>query len=395
MVRLIPVVCVGFLLAAPALAIDESIQIQREYIDRVLTMEDSAAGHVALAKWCESHNLADRARKHWESAVQRDPDNKEARGSLGFVKRGAEWKHVSDAGVAAPAIGPTTVVVEQTSPERRRSIAQDVQAIAIRYLGTTDPASWAIGREQILLFREAAAAEPINRILGVGGVEMRKLACEALGQIPGEEAARYLVKFTLGDVSVDVYKAAVAALASRTADRGVPMLVNALNGSEKALQRAAYALGEMREWRAVPALIGHLKTQEPRVVTYDAPRGSGGSGPSSYFFSGTVVTYIADVTPVVAEGAVGWDPTIGVIPIGSCLRVDNPRVTIHRTIIEVVPQPTVREALTKITGEDREFRSQDYWKLLDKHRAEGGSSTIPSAPAKSPPPEAAPPPPSE
>jgi hypothetical protein len=390
MMRFIAIVCFGFLLAAPALAVDESIQIHREYVDRVLTMDDSAAGHIALAKWCESHNLADRARKHWEEAVRRDPDNKEARGALGFVRRGAEWVPVSQA--APPAIGPTTVVVEPTSPERRRALSQDILAIAIRYLGTTDPQSWEKGREQILMFREPEAAEPISRILGVGSVEMRKLACEALGQIPGEEAAKYLVKFTLGDQSEDVFKAAVSALASRMADRGVPMLVNALNGSEKALKRAAYALGEMQEWRAVPALIGHLKTQEPRVVTYDAPRAGGGGGPSAYFFSGTIVTYIADMTPVVAEAAVGWQPTIGAIPAGACLRVDNPRVTIHRTIIQVVPQPMVREALTKITGEDHEYRSQDYWKLLDKHRLEAAGNATPApSPAQAPPPPPRPP----
>lgn len=397
MSRLLLAGCAAVLLAAPALAADDSIQLRRQYTDKVLAMEDSAAGHVALAKWCETNGLADRAILHWQETLHRDADNKEARAALGFVRRGMEWVPASQAapawqpGTSSASLPPTTVAVETASRENRRVIAKEVQAIAIRYLGTTDPQSWEKGREAILMLREPDAAEPVFRILGIGGVEMRKLACEALGQIPGEEAGKYLVKFTLLDPSQDVYGAAVAALAKRTEGRAVPMLVNALNGSEKTLKRAAYALGEMQEWRAVPALISRLKTQEPRV--YDAPRPGGGtSGPSAYFFSGTVVTYVADATPVVAEGAVGWDPTIGAIPVGSVLRVDNPRVTIHRTVIEFVKQPVVREALTKITGQDYEFRTQDWWKLWDQRKAEfAGAASVPDAPkaavpARTPPP---------
>lgn len=384
--RLLPVLSVLLCLAAPALAADGSVQsktrrgeAQREYIDRVLALDDTVAGHIALAQWCEANGLMDRARQHWQAVVRRDADNKEARGALGFVRRGTEWVPAAQTSALPAELPPTTVVAAPPSPAKRRGLAQDVQAIVISYLGSADPSVQENGRDMILMMRDPEAAEPIFRILGAGSVEMRGLACEALGRIPGEDAGKYLVKLLLIDPSEDVFLAAVAALASREQDRGAPMLINALNGSGKAMKRAVFALGEMREWRAVPALIAHLKMQEPRTVTSIVTQ------PRPSMFSGTLIPYVANVTPIVANGVVAWKPTIGYVGSGIGFADSTPEV-VQRTVYELVPQPAVREALRKITGEDCEFRSQDWWKLWDKRRVE-------TAPTLAPPPAEAPPPP--
>jgi len=384
-VRLLPVICVILFLAAPALAADGSLQSKtrrgeahREYIDRVLTLDDTVAAHIALARWCEANGLMDRARQHWQAVVRRDADNKEARAALGFVRRGTEWVPASQTSALPAELPPTTVVVDLPSAEKRRALSREVQAIVVSYLGSADPRVQENGRDQILMMRDPEAAEPIFRILGAGNVEMRQLACKALGQIPGEDAGKYLVRFTLIDPSENVFRAAVAALAAREQDRGVPMFINALNGSEKAMKRAAYTLGEMREWRAVPALIGHLKVQEPRIVTSIVTH------PRPSMFSGTLIPYVANVTPIVANGVVAWKPTIGYVGSGIGFADSTPEV-VQRTVYELVPQPAVREALRKITGQDCEFRSQDWWKLWDKRRVE-------TAPTLAPPPAEAPPP---
>ena len=364
-----------------AAALDYSAQLQREYTDRLLTVDDTAPAHVALAKWCDAVGLKDKARTHWQEALHRDADHKEARAALGFVRRGLAWVQATEAATAAPAPG----AVQAQAPamrdpdfaRRRGELTRRIRDISVQYLGTTDPERRREGREKILAIRDPAAAEPIVRILGAGNLEMRQLACEALGRIPGQEAARYLVKYVLTDPSRPLYEAAVKALASRTSERGLPQLLNALNGSEKVLQRSAYALGEMREWRAVPALINHLRTQEPRVKTYDAPRekGAGSGDTGAYFFSGTVSTYVKDVEPVVAEGAVGWDPTIGSVPSGAMISIGNPSVRIHRTVIEFVRQPAVHEALKKITDEDFEFDTPAWRDWLRRRESDAGAAT--------------------
>ena len=366
MIRSLLSVALALSLASAAQAIDYSAQLAREYTDRLLTMDSTPAAHVKLATWCDGVGLQERAKTHWQEALLRDADNKEARKALGYVRRNMKWVRAQDA-PSLPAPGATPAAPKDPAFEQRRlALSREIQDISITYLGSMEPGAWKEGVEKILTIRDPAAAEPIARILGSGSVRMRKLACETLGQIPGEDAARRLVKFVLADESVDVYKAAVAALEVRVGERGLRQLLNALNGSEKVLQRSAYALGEMHEWRAAAALISKLKTAEPRLRTYEAPDAG------MHFFSGTFIPYVADVEPVVAAGAVGWKPTIGVIPSGVMISAYNPRVIIHRTVIEFVRQPVVREALKKITGQDFEFNSQAWRNWLRRRESDRG-----------------------
>lgn len=364
-------------LAGTAYALDYSMQLGREYTDRLLTIDDTPAAHVKLAQWCDGVGLKEKAEIHWQEAIVRDPDHKEARKALGYVWRNMTWVKASDVPPAPAFARPNAPPADPTFEQRRREFSREVQDVAREYLSSLGPGAWDEGVRKILMIRDPAAAEPIARALGSGDVRMRTLACEVLGQIPGQDAARHLARIVLADECVDVYKAAVTALEARTDDRGLPLLLNALNGSEKVLHRSAYALGEMKEWRAAPALIGRLRTQEPRVRTFDAPAGGGGMspGPSAYFFSGTIHTYIADVEPVVAEGAVGWDPTIGAIPSGVMISVHNPRVTIHRTVIEFVRQPAVHETLKKITDKDFEFDTPAWRDWLRRRESDAGAAT--------------------
>ena len=220
--------------------------------------------------------------------------------------------------------------------------------------------------------RDPAAAEPIVRILSAGNDDTRRLACQALAGIPGEDAARLLAKFVLADESEEVRRAAVSALASRDGNRGLAYLMNGLNGSSKSLDRAAYALGEIGDLHAAPALIAHLKTPETKVLK--APDTGRSSDRGSYFFSGTIITYIAGATPVVSSGAVSWDPKIGAIPVGVGLSVKNPRVTIYRTVVEYVERPAVHDALQKMLGEDHEYNIAQWRATLARKQAEAGKT---------------------
>jgi hypothetical protein len=363
---------VGFLFSA-AVAATPSPQVQSEYANRLLTMQDTAAAHVALAQWCAASGLDGRARVHWQEAIARDADNKEARAALGYVRHNMEWVQGSDlpagAAEASPAVAPKAPQ-DPTFGQRQRAIGHDVQDALVNYLSSMNEPTRQEGHLRILMIRDPAGAEPIARILGIGSVETRKIACEALGQITGEEASKLLVKFLLSDESEDVAQAAAAALKDRQ-DRGaIQMLLNALNGSEKPTARAAYALGEIGDLATAPALISHLKKPETKVLKAPAPANSGTGNIGSYFMSGTIVTYIANQTPVVATGAVGWSPTIGAIPVGSMIAAENPRVMIYRTIIEMVPQPAVHDALQKMTGQDFDYNSAEWRTWLDKQERE-------------------------
>jgi tetratricopeptide (TPR) repeat protein len=86
--------------------------------------------------------------------------------------------------------------------------------------------------------------------------------------------------------------------------------------------------------RAIQADVRSTTLQSPRVTLYNGQR--------SYISVSTVTTYIADVTPVVAEAAVGWDPTIGAIPVGVTLDV-KATVSADRRYVQMDLRPQVAD----------------------------------------------------
>jgi len=368
------------LLAGALPAAGDTMQAQREYTNRLISMPDTPPAHVELAKWCQAQGLADRAEKHWQEAIARDPECAEARAALGYVKRNMQWVQTGEkapaaavpSGAADPSETPPAAPQDPTFVQRRGALVREIQEIFSQHLLSNDSDTRTEGRQQLLQIRDPAAAEPIARILATGDDRTRQLACETLAQIPGEEAARLLTRFVLGEESEEVRRSAISALASRGAGAGLTQLTNALNGSPKVLDRAAFALGEIGDLRAAPALIAHLKTPETKVLK--APASSQSSNTGSYFFSGTIVTYIANATPVVANGAVGWDLQIGAIPVGTGFSVKNTRVTIYRTIIEFVPRPAVHDALQKMVGEDHDYNATQWRAAVARKRSEAAKA---------------------
>jgi general secretion pathway protein D len=86
--------------------------------------------------------------------------------------------------------------------------------------------------------------------------------------------------------------------------------------------------------RAIMADVRSTTLQAPRLTLYNGQR--------SYISVSTVTTYIADVTPVVAQAAVGWDPTIGAIPVGVTLDV-KATVSADRRYVQMDLRPQVAD----------------------------------------------------
>lgn len=344
--------------AASALAqgspVAADIQLQRAYTDRLITLEDTAAAHVDLAHWCQACGLPDRALVHWREALARDAENAEARAALGYVRSGMEWVPAGEARAAPEIVVRVTDVGDPRDAgllARRAEFRRRIGELAGDHLPSTDPHRREAAAAEIRRMTDPAAAEPIATLLATGTTETRRLACEVLGKIPGQEAARLLGRYVLCDESEEVRAAAAAALRAREDRYAMPQLLAALKGADRARQRAAYALGELGDRRAVPALISRLNRTEQRI--YEAPRDRSTPwvGNGVYIAVGAVTTYIRDLEPVVAEAAVGWNPTVGAIPTGAVLDIRNVSVSIYRTIITVrVPQPACLDALRQISG---------------------------------------------
>jgi hypothetical protein len=343
------------LLAAASVSVAaDRAALEKGYTDRLIAMDDTVAAHVQMARWCEANGLADRAETHWREALALDPDHAAAKEAL--APRPAETAPAAD--VAAPSTAPPTA--DPGLAARRRALWQEVREVDRQYLVPTDEQAWKEGKVRILMLREPAAVEPIAQVLGAGTRAHQQLACEALSGIPGEDARRELTKVLLTAPDKDVYLAALDGLKRRNDPPDHAILTRALGGQTDARQRAAYALGELGAWGAAGALVDHLKVRRPKVL--EAPAVGGGTGNGAYIAIGRAITYVRDAEPIVSDAAVGWDPDIGTIMAGAVLSVRNVRVVGHRRIIEIIaPEPVVREALRKISGQDFGY-DQGAWR---------------------------------
>ncbi len=86
--------------------------------------------------------------------------------------------------------------------------------------------------------------------------------------------------------------------------------------------------------RAIQADLRSNTLQAPRITLYNGQR--------AYISVSTVNTYIADMEPVVAEAAVGWDPTVGAVPVGVTLDV-KATVSADRRYVQMDLRPQVAD----------------------------------------------------
>jgi len=270
--------------------------------------------------------------------------------------------------------------------ERRAAVTKEIQDISIRYLGSADPEMRAEGRRRMLAIRDPAGAEAVVRILGIGDEKTRGLACEVLGQMASDDAARLLAKFVLTEESEPVRLAALEAIRMRTDRAAIQPLVNGLNGQPETMKRAAYALGEIGDLTAALSLVAHLRRAETRIAIVPAP-----DTPTPSMFSGTIIPYVAGARAIVSSHAAGVMPVIGYAGAGTGFGGGPEPEYVRRMYVAWAPQPEIRAALAKIAGQDfvynpaawRDWIERALQKERDQARAERqATQPLPQAPPR-------------
>jgi len=127
---------------------------------------------------------------------------------------------------------------------------------------------------------------------------------------------------------------------------------------ESAIESAAVLIDRLNLAEAIPALITAQVAQ---------PQRSGErSGPLGTFVSGRQTAYVSDLQPVVADGAVAFDPTISVITEGAVLQVDQAAVTIYRTVVH----DALVSLSSRLTGQPTGHLGYDQWRWKDWYETE-------------------------
>jgi|GEM_PF-5667409 len=234
------------------------------------------------------------------------------------------------------------------------------------------------------------------------GLDVRRALLEHFAAQASDEGDALLAHLVLTERNVELVAEAQQLLLARAkawsllpaAVRSV--LFNGLGNREYAMVRAAGALSrELKAYSIIPALIaaqvgevGSMARATPPAASMTTPVTNSGKGPVSgsgpvgqaggtgggagggggigggqpgtgwgsgmvvddgsamaWILTGRQVAYVADLTPVIAEGAVAFDPQVGVLIEGTVLRVIDAvvvayRVEIHNQLTEMGAQLT-------------------------------------------------------
>lgn len=101
------------------------------------------------------------------------------------------------------------------------------------------------------------------------------------------------------------------------------------NASDEVATNAARLINTLNLVEAIPALINaHVLGSGGNQTAAD-----GGEAALAYILVGTQQAFVADLTPVVGDNAVAFDPTLGIVTDGTILRVIDAVVITYRTEI--------------------------------------------------------------
>lgn len=71
--------------------IHEETDAEREYAEKLKTLDGKLESHLALAEWCKEKNLRTQAALHFRNVLEIDSENQRARQALGYAKFNGNW----------------------------------------------------------------------------------------------------------------------------------------------------------------------------------------------------------------------------------------------------------------------------------------------------------------
>lgn len=341
---------------------------QEEYARRETAVDrQDTAALILLADWCATVGLRDRESALLEAVLGLDPDHPEARQRLGYVRVGEAWMTPAD---ALRARGLVQYGYRWVTPEERDRLAREdlAKRLEERWLGelagivarleSGNPRRQREALDELRHIKDPLAIGPlVKTAAGTDGARTRATLVAALGQFQDDRAVDALIDVCLVDGAADVRQAAIDVLVALDDPRVPGELARALDEDSWTLKlRACYALGELRAFEAVPALIRNLTTIEGSRTEVSWAWRRGGL---SHFGVGT---YVPTYRQWAGGAILVIEPVIEGARTDLSLRAASPQwkeVTRRRAVRSLNSQAWA--ALVKIAGQDFGYYEDHWW----------------------------------
>ncbi len=272
---------------------------QQEYESRSRSLPDTVAAHRALATWCKEQQLAEHAEHHLRRIIELDPDDEQARTSLGYQQHQGQWLTRDDVmAQRGMRFYDGTYRTEQDIALRERAKAfQNAEVEWLRQLklwrGWLDSRRIDRAEEaelQIQAITDPQAATSLVKMLdGERDDSLRPMWMEILSQVRHPATMRKLIDLSIDEPDRDIRLQCLEYLLRMNDEIDIAPYVKALRSKDNEIVNiAAEALGQIGNPEAISALIDALVTRHKfEIVTQGemsasfSPDGSGGSGLSA------------------------------------------------------------------------------------------------------------------
>lgn len=231
--------------------------------------------------------------------------------------------------VVAPEPDPTLLALNA----RSREIKQELRKLNHEYFRATN----VVERRQIGILRlreytEPAAFEPMLEVFGSADKEIQRAVIDHLDLLGTDEARSAIAWAAVFGGDENLRAIATDLLLTRFIEDGEvsratkTVIASGLEQSaELPLTQAANLANMLQLYEAIPMLIS--------AQVGVSNTGDSGGGALGQIWFGTQQAFVSDLTPVVADSAVAFDPTVSVVTDGVILRVMDVSVVSYRTMV--------------------------------------------------------------
>lgn len=281
-----------------------------EYKKRLRLVRDIATDHVEIAKWCKKQDLGktrfkEQIRWHHENVVRLDPDHKNARKELGYIKLpDGNWVAESEFKSRQGYVKVRTKWVPELSKQvkanddefdakfgaKKKEFNRWVRAAENGNASASALANICDSSTVFLVYNRAIEINTSNN----RGIEMLRVHLDAISTVRSGTAIRMMSQFAMMHPSKEIREHAIALLSQREIDHTTVVLTLAeglLSTNRGIVEASAFAIGEVastdsysRDHAIVP-LVNALVTEHDEKIPgalaagrMNPSFGSGGSG---------------------------------------------------------------------------------------------------------------------
>jgi tetratricopeptide (TPR) repeat protein len=299
------------------------------------TTSDTLGGQLDVARWCQKNGLFAQARAHYMRALQFDPDNRQARMSLGYRRVGGTWITMAELDELIAQSQRLTVALNKWMPK--------VAAILSAAL-SGQPQAITAAQKQLAEIQDPLSIPALEYAFSNVNFQLASMLVDKLDHWKDVDATQALVRQAIYSQWDDVREQAAKHLSARPQEDYVPQLLSAMCSPLEPLSATG------------PAVLSHGRTPAYR-------RAVGREGEDGFEVTRLTSVY-QPITTKPGKGSVSLNQLALAIRQDEVL--DQLALAAQNTRTEQLNE-RIMSALATATGQTLMVRPSDWWDWWRRH----------------------------